>query len=112
MVTVSPERSGTLLKIIILLLLLGVVLSLFTGLLYLFKDSDRQDSKRTLYALGVRITLAAALLLTVLYGFFTGQLRIGTSAPWHDRQGPGMEEPANPPAPGPGAPTPADADGP
>lgn len=74
-----------LLKSIILVLLVGVVLSLFSGLVFLFKDSDRQDSKRTLYALGVRITLAAALLLTVLYGFLSGQLRMGTNAPWHDR---------------------------
>jgi hypothetical protein len=80
------DQAATLLKTIILLLLLGVVLSLFTGLTFLFKDSDRQDSRRTLYALGVRITLAAALLLTVLYGFYTGQLRIGAQAPWHDRQ--------------------------
>jgi hypothetical protein len=84
-VNAQAERAATLLKIIILLLLFGVVLSLFSGLVFLFKDSDRQDSKRTLYALGIRITLAGALLLTVLYGFYTGQLRIGSNAPWHDR---------------------------
>jgi hypothetical protein len=72
-----------LLKVIILVLLVGVVLSLFSGLVFLFKDSDRQDSKRTLYALGIRVTLAAALLLTVLYGFYSGQLRMGVNAPWH-----------------------------
>jgi len=77
------QRADTLLKVIILVLLVGVVLSLFSGLVFLFKDSNRQDSKRTLYALGVRITLAAALLLTVFYGFYTGQLRMGTNAPWH-----------------------------
>jgi hypothetical protein len=98
MVDAQPGRAVTLLKAIILLLLLGVVLSLFSGLLFLFKDSDRQDSKRTLYALGIRITLAGALLLTVLYGFYTGQLRIGASAPWHDRQ----DAPAEPLAPNPG----------
>lgn len=73
------------LKVIIVVLLIGVVLSLFSGLVFLFKDSDRQDSKRTLYALGVRITLAAALLLTVFYGLYTGQLRMGENAPWHQR---------------------------
>ncbi len=71
------------LKIIIFVLLVGVVISLFSGLVFLFKDSDRQDSKRTLYALGVRVTLAAALLLTVFYGLYTGQLRMGANAPWH-----------------------------
>jgi len=74
-----------LLKVVILVLLIGVVLSLFSALVFLFRDSDRQDSRRTLYALGVRITLAALLLLTVFYGLYTGQLRMGSNAPWHDR---------------------------
>lgn len=82
------------LKIIIFVLLIGVVLSLFSGLIFLFKDSDRQDSKRTLYALGIRITLAAALLLTVFYGLYTGQLEMGSNAPWHDRQPAPAEQPA------------------
>ena len=72
------------LKVIIVVLLIGVVISLFSGLVFLFKDTDRADSKRTLYALGVRITLAGALLLTIFYGFYTGELRIGTNAPWHN----------------------------
>lgn len=77
------QRVDPLLKIVIFVLLVGVVLSLFSGLVFLFKDSDRQDSKRTLYALGIRVTLAAALLLTVFYGLYTGQLRMGANAPWH-----------------------------
>lgn len=72
------------LKVIIVVLLIGVVISLFSGLVFLFKDTGKSDSKRTLYALGVRITLAGALLLTIFYGFYTGQLRIGTNAPWHN----------------------------
>jgi len=71
------------LKVVIVVLLLGVVVSLFSGLVFLFKDSDRSDSRRTLYALGIRISLAAALLSAVLYGFYTGELRMGTNAPWH-----------------------------
>ena len=71
------------LKVIIVVLLIGVVISLFSGLVFLFKDTDTNDSKRTLYALGTRITLAVLLLLTVGYGFYTGELRIGSSAPWH-----------------------------
>lgn len=82
------------LKVIIFVLLIGVVLSLFSGLIFLFKDSDRQDSKRTLYALGIRITLAAALLLTVFYGLYTGQLEMGSNAPWHDRDTAPAEQPA------------------
>ncbi|XOV83847.1 MAG: DUF2909 domain-containing protein [bacterium] len=72
------------LKVIIVVLLIGVIISLFSGLVFLFKDTDKADSKRTLYALGVRITLAGALLLTIFYGFYTGELRIGTNAPWHN----------------------------
>jgi hypothetical protein len=74
-----------LLKVLIIALLIGIVLSLFGGLAFLFKDSERPESKRTLYALGIRITLAAALLVTVFYGFYTGQLRMGANAPWHQR---------------------------
>jgi len=95
-----------LLKVIIIVLLIGVIISLFSGLVFLFKDSGRQDSKRTLYALGVRIALAAALLSTMFYGFYTGQLRLGTNAPWHHHDGasqpspsapePGTREPAPP----------------
>jgi len=73
-----------LLKVIIIVLLIGVVVSLFSGLVFLFQDTDRTDSKRTWYALGIRITFATALLLTILYGFYTGQLRIGSNAPWHN----------------------------
>jgi len=53
------------LKALIVFLLIGVVVSLFTGLGFLFKDSDRPDSKRTLYALGIRICFAAALLIAI-----------------------------------------------
>lgn len=74
------------LKVIIIVLLLGVIASLFSGLVFLFKDSDRSDSKRTLYALGVRISLAAMLLATIFYGFYTGKLRLGTNAPWHQAE--------------------------
>jgi hypothetical protein len=72
-----------LLKILIIVLLAGVVLSLFGGLGLLFKDSAKPQSKRALYALGIRISLAAALLVTVFYGFYSGQLHMGASAPWH-----------------------------
>lgn len=75
-----------LLKVIIIVLLVGVIASLFSGLVFLFKDSDRSDSKRTLYALGIRISLAAMLLATIFYGFYTGELRLGTNAPWHQSE--------------------------
>lgn len=83
---VPPPRSEVtflFLKILIIVLLICVVLSLFSGLVFLFKDTDRDDSRRTWYALGVRIAFAAALLVTIFYGFYTGQLRMGVNAPWH-----------------------------
>ncbi len=83
------------LKVLIVVLLIGVIISLFSGLVFLFKDTDREDSKRTLYALGVRVTLATALLLTIFYGFYTGQLRMGVNAPWHQAS-PAQSAPADP----------------
>jgi hypothetical protein len=38
------------------------------------------ESKRALIALGVRIILAAALLLTIGYGIYSGKL--SNTAPW------------------------------
>jgi hypothetical protein len=81
----------TLLKALILVLLIGVVVSLFSGLVFLFRDAERKESRRVLYALGVRIGLAVALLLAVLYGFHTGELRFGMSAPWHQTRHPAGE---------------------
>ncbi|MBV1907281.1 MAG: DUF2909 domain-containing protein [Pseudomonadales bacterium] len=69
------------LKVIIILLLIGVITSLFGGLAFMFKDAQIPDSKRTLYALGIRITLATALMLMIFYGLYTGQLSL--NAPWH-----------------------------
>lgn len=77
-----------LLKTIIVVLLIGVLVSLFSGLVFLFKDTGKPDSRRTLHALGVRITLAAALLGTIFYGFYSGQLRLGSNAPWHAERHP------------------------
>lgn len=71
------------LKTIIIVLLIGVIISLFSGLVFLFKDTDKNDSKRTLYALGTRVTLASLLLITIAYGFYSGELRMGLNAPWH-----------------------------
>lgn len=68
------------LKIIIVILFIAVLLSLFSSLTFLLKDLEVAQSKRTLYALGIRITLAATLLGVIGYGIHTGQLR--STAPW------------------------------
>ena len=71
------------LKSLIVFLLCGVLVSLFTGLSFLLKDSGQPDSRRTLYALGIRISFAAALLVTIGYGLATGELAL--HAPWYGR---------------------------
>lgn len=71
------------LKILILILFVGVVLSLTTGLRFLLKDAGVPESKRTLYALGIRITLATVMMLLVFYGFYSGILT--SQAPWDPR---------------------------
>ncbi|WP_111641522.1 DUF2909 domain-containing protein [Marinimicrobium alkaliphilum] len=71
------------LKITIVLLLIGVVLSLGSGLRFLLKDLGVSESKRTLYALGVRITLAALMMGLIFYGLYTGILT--SQAPWDTR---------------------------
>lgn len=82
----NPEKfarpQSMLLKAIILILFVGVVASLFSGLHFLVKDAGN-PRKRLLYALGIRISLAALLLTAVVYGVTSGQLK--STAPW-DRQ--------------------------
>lgn len=72
------------LKTLIVIVMIAMVASLFSGLFFLLKDSSAPGSRRVLRALGVRISLAVTLLLLVAYGFYTGQL--GVHAPWHNPQ--------------------------
>ncbi len=71
-----------LLKFIIVVLFIGVLVSLSSGLYFLMKDVGN-PRKRTLYALGIRAGLATALLASIIYGFYSGKL--SSTAPW-DRQ--------------------------
>lgn len=66
------------LKTIIVLLLAGILISLILGFIFFYQDKGR--SKRTLYALGVRVTLAVILMGCVVYGLSTGELTL--QAPW------------------------------
>ena len=66
-------------KLLVVVLFIGVVLSLSSSLVFLIKDIE-SPKKRSLYALGIRITLAALLMATVFYGLYTGKL--GSNAPW------------------------------
>ena len=66
------------LKPAIFILIILILLSLTSGLFFLFKD--RGNSKGTVISLGVRVSLAALLLILVAYGLYTGEL--GNSVPW------------------------------
>ena len=69
-----------LLKILNTVLFFAMVASLFTSFSFLRKDFDKPESKRALYALGVRLAIAAALISTIAYGFLSGRLQ--SKAPW------------------------------
>lgn len=71
------------LKITIIILFIAVIASLSSGLVFLLKNYGTSDSKQTLYALGIRITLAALLLICIFYGLYSGQLH--STAPWDAR---------------------------
>ena len=56
------------------------MVSLGSGLYFLIVDQGKPDSKRTVYSLGFRVTLAVILVILVTIGLITGEL--GNSVPW------------------------------
>lgn len=80
---------GLLLKIIIVVLFIGLVVSLTSSLIFLLKDVG-SHKKRSLYALGIRIGLAALLMITIFFGLSTGYL--GSNAPWDKKMSRGQLE--------------------
>ena len=60
-------------KIILVVLLMAIVASLFSGLFFLIKDESRQ--RRTLTALKIRVGLSIALLLFLALAFSQGWLQ-------------------------------------
>ena len=57
-------------KGLVILLLLSVLISLFSGLVYLVRDQGQ--SKRTLKSLTLRIAISLALFLILFVGLATG----------------------------------------
>ncbi|MBL8418328.1 MAG: twin transmembrane helix small protein [Dechloromonas sp.] len=57
-------------RVLVILLLLAILGSLFSGLFYLYRD--RGAGERTARALTVRITLSIALFVLLLAGFRFG----------------------------------------
>ncbi|RMA82164.1 DUF2909 domain-containing protein [Umboniibacter marinipuniceus] len=71
------------LKILIAVLFIAMVISLTSGFVFLMKDHAASNKRRLMWALGVRIALATALIGTIAYGIWSGQLQVG--APWSNR---------------------------
>ncbi len=61
-------------KILLLLIILSMLVTLGTGLVYLIKDQGH--SERTLKALMVRAGFTVALLIILLVGIATGLIRL------------------------------------
>lgn len=57
-------------KLLVIAILLAVLISLGSGLFFLVKDKD--DSRRVMRALTVRIVLSAILFLLVIAAWFAG----------------------------------------
>jgi NADH:ubiquinone oxidoreductase subunit 6 (subunit J) len=70
---------GLFIKIIIVVLFIGLVISLTSSLIFILKDVESQR-KRGLYALGIRLGLASILMFTIFFGLSSGYL--GSNAPW------------------------------
>ena len=78
------------LKTVILLLMIALVASLASGLVFLMSDQGNPEKKRLFTSLGARLGIGVCLLLVILYGVITGQL--GHQNPWDP--GPGASEAA------------------
>ena len=78
------------LKTVIVLLMIALVASLASGLVFLMSDQGNPEKKRLFTSLAARLGIAACLLLVILYGVMTGQL--GHQNPWDP--GPGANEAA------------------
>ncbi len=66
------------LKMAIVVLLVGLVTSLFSGLFFLMQDTD--GSRRLVNALTLRIGLTVAVIALIAYGFWSGEFSWNT--PW------------------------------
>ena len=60
-------------KIIVILFLIAIIGSLFSGLFFLMKDKGA--SERTVKALTIRVSLSVLLFILLMIGFATGLLQ-------------------------------------
>jgi hypothetical protein len=70
-----PFDSGRIraMKLLVIIVLLGIVGSLGSGLFYLVRDKD--GSPRVLRALTIRITLSVILFLLLMAAWFSGLIQ-------------------------------------
>ena len=68
------------LKVALVVLMLALIASLGSGFYFLMLDQGNKEKRRTFHSLGVRLSIAAALMALIIYGVATGQL--GHSNPW------------------------------
>ena len=62
-------------KLIVLALLAAIVVSLFSGLFFLTRDSDKEDSTRLLTSLKIRVVLSIALIVLLVSSFLFGWIQ-------------------------------------
>lgn len=60
-------------KTIAIILLLLILLSLLSGVVFLFKDAGNQ--KRMVTSLTIRVILSVLLILVLVVGYFTGNIQ-------------------------------------
>lgn len=70
--TGGPLNRSNILKIVLVALLGLVVISLFSGLFFVYKDKG--NSKRAVNALTLRIALSILIILIVIASYFLGLL--------------------------------------
>lgn len=68
----------TMLKPLIIIVFVAILISLFTGLFFLFKD--QKNSRHLFLSLSFRVSLTLILLSLVTFGLINGNL--GNQAPW------------------------------
>jgi hypothetical protein len=61
-------------KIILVVLLMLVVISLFSGLYFMYRDKGK--SRRTVIALTIRVALSVTIFAIIIVGYFMGWIPI------------------------------------
>lgn len=74
------QAGFVMLKVVIVLLLIAVVISLFTGLVFLIRDGGRTN--RVVNSLAVRVGLSLTLLVLILVALWHGDLSMNPT-PYH-----------------------------